>query len=287
MARQKRRGRKHPHPRQKSAAAPQGEDHAGVLGLSPFQQTVQQVALVLALVSVLWHAFITLCYGVAPVFIGAPVSLTGLPALLWLAADGVWAWALVCTLRRRRGASPEWPVDPHSARRYVGGFGLAAVSLGLALAGAWQPQWRGWVGAHTSWPLWPVQVALPVCLPLARESFSGWLIGAAFAAMMAGVGALKLLGLPRVFLALLAACLAAFAALAWGESCLRFAGARSLAGVALPALRAEAVAAPADFDAWVWALWWTGVLLWLAAAMAAAGIFHLPRAALAAIQGQR
>jgi hypothetical protein len=57
--------------------------------------------------------------------------------------------------------------------------------------------------------------------------------------------------------------------------------------VTLPALRAEALAAPADFDAWVWALWWTGVLLWLAAAMAAAGIFHLPRAALLAIQQQR
>ena len=64
---------------------------------------------------------------------------------------------------------------------------------------------------------------------------------------MVSVGTLKLLGLPRVFLILLAACLAAFAALAWGESCVRFAGAWSLAGVTLPALRAEALAAPADF----------------------------------------
>lgn len=287
MARKKRRGRKHRPGSRLASPALQGDDLAlaAFQGLSPYQQTVQRIGLVLALVSVLWHGFITLCYGVAPVFIGWPVSLTGLPALVWLAADGVWAWALVCTLlRRRRGPPRNGPQDPRSPGRYMAGFGLAAVALALALAGAWQPQWNGWVGAQAWWPLWPVHAALPACLPLAREPLSGLLIALAFAALIAGVGALKLLGLPRVFLALIAACLAAFAALAWGESCLRLAGARSLEGVALPLLRAEALAAPADFDAWIWALWWTGVLCWLTAAMALAGIFHLPRAALQSIR---
>ncbi len=252
------------------------------MGLSPFQWTIQQVWLALALASVLSHAFATLCLGVAPVFVGAPASLVGLPALVWLIADGVWAWALWCTLRRRWGPARDVPTDPRSAWRYGGGACLAATAVALALAGAQQPMWRGLAG-QAPWLLWPVQMALPVCLPLAREPISGTLIGTAFAALALSVGALKLLRLPRVFLALVAVCLAAFAASAWGEACVRFAGARSLAGVDLPALRSEALAAPADFMAWIWALWWTGVLLWLTAAMAAAGIFHLPRAALQAM----
>ena len=284
MARQKRHGRKHLPPRKKSAPLLADEDFAARMGLSPFQWTVQQLALVLACASVCLHAFITLCYGVAPVFVGAPVSLMGLPALVWLVADGVWAWALVCTLRRRWGPPRDLSVDPRSAWRYGGGFCLAAVAVGLAVTGAWQPLWRGLAGAGASWPLWPVQVALPVCLPLAREPWAGWAIAVAFGALVVSVVALKWLAQARVFLVLMAVSLAAFAAWVWGEACVRFAGARGLAGVVLPAIQAEALAAPADFNAWVWALWWTGVLLWLAAASAAAGVFHLPRVALEAMR---
>lgn len=284
MARQRRRGRKHLSPRKKSGPPLQDEDFAALIGLNPFQWTVQHLALVLACASVVLHAFITLCYGVAPLFIGAPVSLVGLPALVWLVADGVWAWALVCTLRRRWGPPRDLPVDPRSAWRYGSGFCLAAVAVGLAVAGAWQPMWRGLAGAGASWPLWPVQVALPVCLPLAQEPLAGAAIAVAFGALMVSVVALKWLGLARLFLLLVAVSLAAFAAWVWGEACVRFAGARGLAGVVLPAIQAEALAAPADFNAWVWALWWIGVLLWLAAASAVAGIFHLPRVALEAMR---
>ena len=286
MARNPRRAGRRRRPLRAAQRATSQVDAQALQGLSPFQWTVQQAGLILALASLVSHAVVTLCLGVAPVFLGVPVSLVGFPALAWLAADAVWAWALGCTLRRRWGPLRVVPADPRSAWRYGIGACLAATAVALAIAGAWQPMWPG-LAASAPWLLWPVQAALPACLPLARDPFSGFLIAAAFAALMVSVGALKLLGLPRVFLILLAACLAAFAALAWGESCVRFAGARSLAGVTLPALRTEALAAPADFDAWVWALWWTGVLLWLAAAMAAAGIFHLPRAALLAIQQQR
>ncbi len=147
MARQRRRGRKNLPSSKKSGPLLPDEDFAARMGLSPFQWTVQQLALVLACASVCLHAFITLCYGVAPVFVGAPVSLMGLPALVWLAADGVWAWALVCTLRRRWGPPRDLPVDPSSAWRYGGGFCLAAVAVGLAVVGAWQPLWRGLAGA--------------------------------------------------------------------------------------------------------------------------------------------
>lgn len=284
MARQRRRGRKHLPPVKKPGPLLADEDFAARMGLSPFQWTVQQLALVSACASVCLHAFITLCYGVAPVFVGAPVSLMGLPALVWLAADGVWAWALVCTLRRRWGPPRDLLADPRSAWRYGGGFCLAAVAVGLAVVDAWQPMWRGLVGAGASWPLWPVQVALPVCLPLAREPLAGAAIAVAFGALVVSVVALKWLGQARMFLVLMAVSLAAFAAWVWGEACVRFAGARGLAGVALPSIQAEALAAPADFNAWVWALWWTGVLLWLAAASAAAGVFHLPRVALEAMR---
>ncbi len=283
MARQRRRGRKHLSPRKKSGPLLPDEDFDARMGLSPFQWTVQRLALVLACASVCLHAFITLCYGVAPVFVGVPVSLVGLPALVWLVADGVWAWALVCTLRRRRGPPRDLPVDPRSAWRYGGGFCLAVVAVGLAVAGAWQPVWPGLVG-HAAWPLWPVQAALPVCLPLAREPLAGAAIAVAFGALVVSGVALKWLAQARMFLLLMAVSLAAFAAWVWGEACVRLAGARGLAGVDLPALQAEALAAPADFHAWVWALWWAGVLLWLAAASAAAGVFHLPRGALEAMR---
>jgi hypothetical protein len=262
------------------------EDFEALMGLSPFQWMAHQVWLALALASVLFHALATLCFGVAPVFVGAPVSLVGLPALVWVVADGVWAWALWRSLRHRWGPPRDLPTELRSAWRYGGGAFLAVSAVGLAIAEAWQPMWRGLAGP-APWLLWPVQAALPVCLPLAREPLSGTLIGAAFGAMVVSVGALRLMRLPRVFLALVAVCLAASAAWAWGESCVRFAGARSLAGVVLPAIQNDALAAPADFNAWTWALWWTGVLLWLAAAMAAAGIFHLPRAALLAMQQHR
>lgn len=283
MARQRRRGRKHLSPRKKSGPLLPDEDFDARMGLSPFQWTVQRLALVLACASVCLHAFITLCYGVAPVFVGVPVSLVGLPALVWLVADGVWAWALVCTLRRRWGPPRDLPVDPRSAWRYGGGFCLAVVAVGLAVAGAWQPVWPGLVG-RAAWPLWPVQAALPVCLPLAREPLAGAAIVVAFGALVVSGVALKWLGQARMFLLLMAVSLAAFAAWVWGEACVRLAGARGLAGVDLPALQAEALAAPADFHAWVWALWWAGVLLWLAAASAAAGVFHLPRGALEAMR---
>lgn len=286
MARQPRRGNKRRRPSRPAQPPVPDEDFEALMGLSPFQWMAYQVWLALAFASVLSHALATLCFGVAPVFLGAPISLVGLPALVWVFADGVWAWALWCSLRQRWSPPRDLPTDPRSAWRYGGGAFLAASAVGLAIAEAWQPMWRGLAGP-APWLLWPVQAALPVCLPLAREPLSGTLIGAAFGAMVVSVGALRLMRLPRVFLALVAVCLAASAAWAWGESCVRFAGARSLAGVILPAVQNEALAAPADFNAWIWALWWTGVLLWLAAAMAAAGIFHLPRAALRAMQQHR
>lgn len=283
MARQRRRGRKPPSPRKKSVCPQPDADFAALKGRSPFQWTVQQLALVLACASVLLHAFITLCFGVAPVFIGAPISLTGMPALVWLVADGVWAWALACTLRRRWGPPQDVPEDPRSAWRYGGGFCLSAVAVGLAVVGAWEPLWPG-LARQSVWPLWPVQITLPLCLPLAREPLAGYAIAVAFGALLISVVAIKWLGQARLFLVLLALCLSAFAAMAWGEACVRLAGAHGLEGVALPAMQAVALAAPADFHAWVWALWWTGVLLWLAAASAAAGALHLPRMALEAMR---
>jgi len=94
MARQPRRGNKRRRPSRPAQHPLPDEDFEALMGLSPFQWTVQQVWRALALASVLLHALATLCFGVAPVFVGAPVSLVGLPALVWVVADSVWAWAL-------------------------------------------------------------------------------------------------------------------------------------------------------------------------------------------------
>ena len=81
MARNPRRAGRRRRPLRAAQRATSQVDAEALQGLSPFQWTVQQAGLILALASLVSHAVVTLCLGVAPVFLGVPVSLVGFPAL--------------------------------------------------------------------------------------------------------------------------------------------------------------------------------------------------------------
>lgn len=269
-----------------SPAVPSSEAAAFWSGSTPFQWMLQRLWLGLFGLSFALHAGITLVYGVAPVFLWAPLSLRGLPAGVWLLADAAWlVWA--CQAWATRRGAPRPMPDPVRTRRWLwAGACLAVVAVGLALADAEAPRWAGW-SEHTLWPLWPATVALPLCLPLARAPFADAIGWVAFGALVVAGLCQRWLRWPRVFLAVLVLSLSAFAAWAMGEGCLRYGVARGVPGVEVPSLHQAYRADGADYLAWTWAIGWSAALLWGAAASLAAALWHLPAASLQQLRGWR